>query len=116
MGKLEKSWQKHLKILESFEDYIDDPKISGLIENEYVLSTLIKKATNAYEDKIDTWDYPWFISCMINSGLIAVPNKNLIRNIGFGEGATHTSGNIHNERENEEITLPIKHPVFFSIK
>lgn len=106
-------WQKHLEILESFDAYINHPKISGLIDNKYVLSNLIKKATNSYEDKIDAWDYPWFLSCMINNGLIAVPNKNLIRNIGFGEDATHTTGNSHNERENEEIPFPFKHPIFF---
>lgn len=106
-------WQKHLEILESFEDYVNHPRISGLIDNKYVLSSLIKSAKRSHEDKIDAWDYPWFLSCMINNGLITVPHKNLIRNIGFGEDATHTNGNSHNERENEEITFPIKHPIIF---
>ena len=83
------------------------------LPDKYVLSKLIKKATSSYKDEIDAWDYPWFLSCMINNGLIAVPNKNLIKNIGFGEDATHTTGNSHNERENEEIFFPLYHPIFF---
>ena len=38
----------------------------------------------------DTWDYQWTFTCMMNGGLTALPNLNLVRNIGFGEDATHT--------------------------
>jgi len=46
----------------------------------------------------DTWDYQWSFVCFINGGLTALPNRNLINNIGFGEDATHTfsgSANTH---------------------
>lgn len=39
---------------------------------------------------IKTWDYSWVFSCLIQNGLSVVPNRNLVSNIGFGEGATHT--------------------------
>jgi hypothetical protein len=38
----------------------------------------------------DTWDYQWLLTCIVNSGLTALPNRNLVSNIGFGEGASHT--------------------------
>jgi hypothetical protein len=38
----------------------------------------------------DTWDYQWFYTNLIHSALAVTPRKNLIENIGFGEGATHT--------------------------
>ena len=41
--------------------------------------------------KPDTWDYQWTFTCLINGGLTALPNRNLIRNVGFGEDATHTT-------------------------
>ena len=44
------------------------------------------------QGKPDTWDYQWTFSCLINGGLTALPNRNLVRNIGFGEDATHTTG------------------------
>lgn len=46
----------------------------------------------------DTWDYQWSFTCFINGGLTALPNRNLINNVGFGEDATHTltgSANTH---------------------
>ncbi len=40
--------------------------------------------------QIDTWDYQFTISLWFNRALSILPNKNLIKNIGFGEDATHT--------------------------
>lgn len=42
------------------------------------------------EGKPDSWAYRWTFTCLINSALTALPNRNLIRNIGFGPDATHT--------------------------
>jgi len=44
----------------------------------------------AFNGDIDSWGYPWIYSVLVNNGLTVVPSKNLISNIGFGEGATHT--------------------------
>jgi hypothetical protein len=38
----------------------------------------------------DTWDYQWILACWRQHGLAAIPARNLISNIGFGDGATHT--------------------------
>jgi hypothetical protein len=38
----------------------------------------------------NTWDYQWFLTCLVNNGLTIIPNHNLITNVGFGESATHT--------------------------
>lgn len=43
-----------------------------------------------YNGEIDTWDYQWIFCCWLNDGLTVAPAKNLIRNIGFSENATHT--------------------------
>ena len=39
----------------------------------------------------DTWDYQWTFTCLANGGLTALPNRNLVSNIGFGVDATHTT-------------------------
>jgi len=41
-------------------------------------------------NEIDTWDYPWVASVWYYNGLTAVPNVNLVKNIGFNDDATHT--------------------------
>lgn len=44
------------------------------------------------EGKPDSWAYRWAFTCFANGGLTALPNRNLVTNVGFGEGATHTTG------------------------
>ena len=39
----------------------------------------------------DTWDYQWTFTCLANSGLTALPNRNLVSNVGFGPDGTHTT-------------------------
>ena len=41
-----------------------------------------------------TWDYQWFMSIWKNGGFVIQPQKNLVRNIGFGSDATHTTGGM----------------------
>jgi hypothetical protein len=60
-------------------------------------SLLEKKCWNkvfdkVYRNEVDTWDYQWTACNFYKGGLVATPHVNLIRNIGFGEDATHTKG------------------------
>jgi len=43
---------------------------------------------------IDTWDYQWTITQWYNNGINILPNINLVKNIGFGNDATHTKCNV----------------------
>jgi len=62
----------------------------------------------------DWWDYQWDFARFVNSGLAIVPKKNLVKNIGFGEDATHTlnGNNRYTKMQAEEIELPLRHPPF----
>ncbi len=59
------------------------------------------------------WDYTWRYNVLINSGLTIIPAKNLIKNIGFTQEATHTSKvDKYSIREIEELNFPLVHPPF----
>lgn len=58
------------------------------------------------------WDYQWIYTCWRNNGLTIAPSKNLVRNIGFSDEATHTLG-YDRFRSNlvlNNIRLPLVHP------
>lgn len=61
---------------------------------------------------IDSWAYIWTLSCWANSGLTATPNKNLVRNIGFDERATHTKVDWQNHLQADAggLAWPLAHP------
>ena len=58
----------------------------------------------------DTWDYSWVLTCLINNALIAIPNNNLINNIGFNSDATHTKWQKKRNTFIKSIGNKIKHP------
>ena len=44
----------------------------------------------AYRRAIDTWSFRWFLTSWLHELLAVTPRTNLVENIGFGAGATHT--------------------------
>ena len=89
-----KNWP-YIKSTNKLADIFDDQT-----EKEYWLNIW----DNFYKNgKPDTWDYSWVLTCLINNALIAIPNKNLINNIGFNSDATHTKW----EKKSTSITKSI---------
>lgn len=60
----------------------------------------------------DLWDYQWTFTCLSNGGLSALPNRNLVLNIGFGEEATHTHDAAYYRQPPVAPILPLVHPEF----
>jgi hypothetical protein len=64
-----------------------------------------------FQGLIDTWDYQWQFACRLNGRVAIVPNVNLISNIGFGLGATHTKEESYlANMVVEEMKFPLNHP------
>jgi hypothetical protein len=64
-------------------------------------------------DTVTWWSYQWGFVRKINSGLVAVPVKNFIVNIGLGKDATNTTSEGRwSFFKFEEMEFPLKHPDF----
>lgn len=50
-----------------------------------------RQTQDSVNGKIDTWDYQWNAHILMEGGLAAIPNHNLVENIGFDESGTHIS-------------------------
>ena len=62
----------------------------------------------------NTWDYQWLYTCLKNNSLIAVPSVNLVANIGFGDGGTHTTQpDARFMPPTSVLEFPLKHPSDF---
>jgi hypothetical protein len=66
-----------------------------------------------FRGEIDTWDYQWGFTKNFNHGLSIIPSGNLIRNIGFGADATHsTSTNERGPQSLHQPSFPLRHPKY----
>lgn len=72
------------------------------------------KRTWAHRSDASWWDYQWDFARYTNHSLAIVPKVNLVKNIGFGEEATHTFAGTSNYTEAPavDIDLPLIHPPY----
>lgn len=84
---------------------------------DYENASREKILENVVNGNINTWDYQWNFTVRINNGMAIRPAVNLVANIGFGEGATHTvNKNLEVElNKAQEIEFPLAHPDFMMI-
>ncbi|GHA80357.1 hemolytic protein HlpA [Pontibacter akesuensis] len=88
--------------------------LNGIFLNKFEEFYRLSKLQDTYTNiqKCDVWDYQWEFTVYSNSGLCIVPEVNLVRNIGFGDDATHTFNKQDKKAEvhEQEIELPLRHP------
>lgn len=85
------SWADRWKYYEfDLKNYSDD-NIKKFSDNENVQKYWLDILDLMKKKQIDTWDYQWAFKVVEMDGLCINPVKNLISNIGFGAGGTHTT-------------------------
>jgi hypothetical protein len=68
---------------------------------------------SAYTGTANTWDYQWMFCSWAQHQLVVVPRCNLVSNIGFGSGATHTEEQgAFATLPLAELDFPLVHPAF----
>lgn len=84
-------WKNFDKKLSSWESFLKSGHLNNAFDDplEAAYWQQIWQKITA-EDARDIWDYQWVYTCISNNGLNIEPNRNLIKNIGFGKGATNT--------------------------
>ena len=106
-----RAWQNYDVEYENFYNFI---KLGGLssVSRSSREEKYWKKIANS--GITNTWDYQWLFASWQNSMLTVIPHINLVTNIGFGQGATHTVNidSHHNNAESFQINLPLTHPDF----
>ncbi len=91
----------------------DERKIK-VLGGKRAIQSWYGKFESTYTRVIDTWDYQFFLCCLLQNGLQVIPSVNLVSNIGFNLEATHTI-NVDSRLANvptQSMQFPLKHPRF----
>lgn len=87
----------------------DWPENRGIWQRLFKDKDLVDKRTNAtqktYSGEIDTWDYQWAYAMVKHDAFAVMPSVNLVENIGFGSGATHTNEQLEKLYNKTDKTL-----------
>jgi hypothetical protein len=84
-------WDAYDPEMELWDDPTVRNRIRDIMGSQWQFNHMHRVYQTAYEGRNEAWSYPWTFARQLNSGLSVVPARNLVANIGFGEGATHTT-------------------------
>ena len=108
-------WQRYDRHLSGWPEIRNERKLAEIFDQPKAVASWTRIFNLMYENKgPDTWDYQWLYTNLRNNSLIIVPSVNLISNLGFGEGATHTT--VEDARfmlRAAQMEFPLRHPSSF---
>lgn len=86
-------------------------RIRSTLQNDRFWRLREKAFQQAFDNRIDTWDYQWAFARTVRGGLAVVPSINLVANIGFGIDATHTivPDKDFSAIPTGRVTFPLRH-------
>lgn len=70
------------------------------------------KIDEIVRDGLDAWDYGWSVTIALHKGKVIIPARNLVENVGFGMGATHTLNPLNSLLlpRSHSLPPPYSHP------
>lgn len=119
------AWATWKRVWEQYDFEIkkfDDRTIKKKLKKEIVFKNVIDlkfwawnltREKIKHNERLQWWDYQLSFLLYLNSGLGIVPSKNLIKNIGFGEGASNVSNKedgLHFNIKRYKIESKLNHP------
>jgi hypothetical protein len=106
------SWQRYDRYLRDWPELKGNLVLSDIFNEPGTVSYWTAIFDEVHAQKRPTaWDYQWVYTHLRDNTVTAVPRLNLVQNIGFGEGGTHTS--YKDERFPDRtgvMQFPLTHP------
>lgn len=106
-----RAWRLYDREMQTFPFFVKENRMQSLSADRAVQNHRWSDFISTYEGRINTWDFQWIYSVLINHGLSICPQVNLVSNIGCSSEGTHTfdaNSTLANIPLGEIITL--SHP------
>lgn len=106
-----RTWEKYSSEIEFWPSFKDSAQFNRLVFNSSEKAYWSSIFERVYRGLIDTWDYQLTLSMWRFNFVSVVPAVNLIKNIGFGQDATHTKSNSPlSNITTHPMKFPLVHP------
>jgi hypothetical protein len=106
-------WHRYDRYLSDWPALRQERRLSEVFDQHEAIEHWTHIFDLMYEDRgPNTWDFQWLYTNLKNNSLAIVPSVNLITNIGFGNGATHTvNEDPRFMLATSSMEFPLKHPI-----
>jgi hypothetical protein len=105
-------WRKYDRHLQDWPKLREEKMLSEIFDQPRTVAHWSKVFDMVRANQSPSaWDYQWLYTNLKNNALTVVPEVNLVTNIGFGPGATHTDAVDHRLTPPvAPIQFPLRHP------
>lgn len=109
-----RAWKHYDVDMKIWPTIRDENWLKDILMNDRITARWNKTFEVLFQGHVDTWDIQWLFTCWVQSGLVILPNINLISNIGFGSDATHTTNSDSKLAQilTDSMSFPLQHPPF----
>jgi hypothetical protein len=107
-----RAWNQHDRAMTAWPELRDGGWLPQFFDETGDISFWSHVFETTYRDR-DAWDRAWLFSCWVLGGLHAIPNVNLVSNVGFRDDATHTTplqGLLLADLPTEPMSFPLRPP------
>jgi len=113
------TWRRAWKDFSLFDELWTNYEVREAVESKLNRSGfkdyLISKLEQVVSGKKQAWDYIWSFTNIAYDRKAIYPKKNLVKNVGFGKDATHTTSITADKVESYCMDEEIIHPPFCCI-
>jgi hypothetical protein len=111
------TWRRAWKNMDFKLLFLESPYKDSIIINmgydKYSYNHWVGRINAINQNKVNTWDYHWFLSLSSQNQMCIFPRVNLVSNIGFGKDATHCTGTfIKSYVRTDNLNFPLRHPQY----
>lgn len=107
-----RAWRHFDVNLRDWPSFRDTEFLTDLFDHPKFAQTYRRVFDETAAGRIDTWDHQWAFAFWRRRGLCALPEVNLVTNLGFGPDATHTRGAASPDARipAHAMAFPLDHP------
>lgn len=106
------TWRKNWQHFEYDINPEGNTEMKAYVRSRTIWNYMQRQFELVMDGTLSSWGFRWTYACWKQRGLSIVPNVNLVKNIGFGEGATHTTSTNTPQASLQlnSIKSPLTHP------
>ena len=86
-----RAWECYDGNMADWPEFSSRDGVASLVNSPRQAAIVKSALQQCYDGELNTWDYAMQFAIWRDAGLVALPNVNLVTNIGFGDQATHTT-------------------------
>lgn len=107
-----RAWCKFNHDIPDYDQSFNSGKLDHVFQSKIEKSFWRNKIKKAVMEKNNIWDFQWYYLIWKNKGIGITPAVNLVKNLGFGNNASHDflQDSIRQPTITENISFPIIHP------